>query len=380
MDVPKVSQEVSSCSTADLRLALSAWAARSAAEECRWLQMLAEFDLREGWHLDGQLSAVDWLVWRCQMSARTARDKLRVAHQLRSRALVAEAFAAGRVSYCKVRAITRITDAEPELDARLLALAEAGTVADVDRAVRYWEQLAEQEKGVDKHLRRYERRTVRASRTYDGMMMIEVVVPVEEGEEVLAGLDSPTSDGGSREPQPMGQRRADALMGLVRGEAPGARRYTLHLVADLDVIRDRFGLRAQLLDGSPVPAETLRRLSCDCGVVRHLLRGGREPVDIGRRTAVWTTAQRRAICLRDGGRCRFVGCERRTCDVHHVHHFEDGGRTAVDNGALLCPRHHTAVHEGGFRVSGDPNGTLTIHRPDGTVLGSTPARRSERAA
>jgi hypothetical protein len=63
-----------------------------------------------------------------------------------------------------------------------------------------------------------------------------------------------------------------------------------------------------------------------------------------------------------------------------VHHFEDGGRTAVDNGALLCPRHHTAVHEGGFRVSGDPNGTLTIHRPDGTVLGSTPARRSERAA
>jgi hypothetical protein len=151
-------------------------------------------------------------------------------------------------------------------------------------------------------------------------------------------------------------------------------------VADLDVIRDRFGLRAQLLDGSPVPAETLRRLSCDCGVVRHLLRGGSEPVDIGRRTAVWTTAQRRAICLRDGGRCRFVGCERRTCDVHHVHHFEDGGRTAVDNGALLCPRHHTAVHEGGFRVSGDPNGTLTIHRPDGTVLGSTPARRSERAA
>ena len=38
------------------------------------------------------------------------------------------------------------------------------------------------------------------------------------------------------------------------------------------------------------------------------------------------------------------------------------------NGILLCPRHHTAVHEGGFGISGEPNGELTFHRPDGTVL------------
>ncbi|MGH9281077.1 MAG: DUF222 domain-containing protein, partial [Acidimicrobiales bacterium] len=74
------------------------WAARTAAE-CRWLGMLAEFDRREGWHLDGQLSAAGWLVWRCGMSARTARDKLRVAHELRRRPAVAEAFGAGRLSY-----------------------------------------------------------------------------------------------------------------------------------------------------------------------------------------------------------------------------------------------------------------------------------------
>ena len=158
-------------------------------------------------------------------------------------------------------------------------------------------------------------------------------------------------------------------MELLRAGASGSDRYTLHLVADVDAIADRFGVRAELLDGSPLSTETLRRLSCDCGVVRHLFRGRSQPLDVGTRTPVWTTAQRRAISLRDSGRCRFVACERRTCDVHHVHHYEDGGPTAVGNGILLCPRHHTAVHEGGFRITGDPNGALEFRRPDGSLLG-----------
>ena len=131
---------------------------------------------------------------------------------------------------------------------------------------------------------------------------------------------------------------------------------------------DRFGLEAGLLGGPSIATETLRRLACDCGVVRHLLRGRREPLDVGRRTPVWTTAQRRAIVLRDGGRCRFVGCDRRTCDVHHVWHYDDGGPTAVGNGILLCPRHHTAVHEGGFTIAGEANGKLTVQRPDRSVV------------
>jgi hypothetical protein len=59
--------------------------------------------------------------------------------------------------------------------------------------------------------------------------------------------------------------------------------------------------------------------------------------------------------------------------VHHVQHYEDGGPTAVANGILLCPRHHTAVHEGGFRITGEPNGVLTFHRPDGSIVGTSGA-------
>jgi len=75
--------------------------------------------------------------------------------------------------------------------------------------------------------------------------------------------------------------------------------------------------------------------------------------------------------MRDHGNCRFVGCWRRTCDVHHLVHYDDGGPTAVDNGLLLCPKHHTCVHEGGFTITGDPNAVLTFHYPEGALLGTT---------
>jgi hypothetical protein len=55
--------------------------------------------------------------------------------------------------------------------------------------------------------------------------------------------------------------------------------------------------------------------------------------------------------------------------------FADGGPTAVDYGILIWPRHHTAVREGGVRITGDPNGTVTLHRPDGSVLGTSTAGR-----
>ncbi len=146
-------------------------------------------------------------MWRCGLSARTARDKLRVTHELRRRPLVAQAFSSGACSYCKVRAITRITDVDEECDRWLLALAAEGTVADLDRAVRHWQYLRDQEGGVEDYLRRWDRRWLRASRSFDGMVVIELTLPLEEGEEVLRLLDAAKGsalvdepvDGGSRE-------------------------------------------------------------------------------------------------------------------------------------------------------------------------------------
>jgi len=137
------------------------------AAQCRWLTLLAEFDRRAGWAADGALSCVDWVVWRVGLVRSTAKEKLRVAHEIRRRAIVRDAFEAGDVSYSKVRAITRVVGADATTDRRLLELAKVGTTADLERVVRRFEQLQEQERGVDDYLRRFDRRSLRAARTFD---------------------------------------------------------------------------------------------------------------------------------------------------------------------------------------------------------------------
>jgi hypothetical protein len=74
--------------------------------------------------------------------------------------------------------------------------------------------------------------------------------------------------------------------------------------------------------------------------------------------------------VRDG-HCVFAGCDAppEWCDVHHVVHWAFGGPTSCDNGALLCERHHTACHEGGFTVSRDLDTShWRTYRSDGSEI------------
>jgi HNH endonuclease len=94
------------------------------------------------------------------------------------------------------------------------------------------------------------------------------------------------------------------------------------------------------------------------------------PLDVGRSQRTAPVSIRRGVETRDV-HCVFAGCTAPAayCDVHHVIHWAHGGVTSCENGALLCERHHTAVHEGGFAVARDP-GTVRWHtyRPDGTEI------------
>jgi hypothetical protein len=365
--------------TAELGRKLIDLAGKLAAMECEWMSTLWEFNLRCGWADDGEVSCYDWLVSRCGLNRVTAREKLRVARELSRRAAVRTAFAAGSLSYSKVRAITRVKGADEETDRWLLKLAERGTTADLEVAARHFEELQSQEKPVDNYLRRWDKAAVRGTRTFDRMMVIETVAPIEEGQEIMALLRAGEAAGPVDSAESTGQRRLRALLDLLRAGAAnldtpsdtsGADRYTLHAVADVAVLSEAREGRAELLDGTPVAPETIERWACDSAIVRHVLKGESEPLDIGRRTKVWTTAQRRAITVRDNGRCRWPNCWRRTCDIHHVVWYDEGGITAVSNGCLLCPHHHTFVHERGFRIMGEPNGTLRFYRPDGEFLGA----------
>lgn len=98
------------------------------------------------------------------------------------------------------------------------------------------------------------------------------------------------------------------------------------------------------------------------------------PMDVGRKTRKINVSLRRALRLRDAGRCRFPGCAaRRRLHAHHVRHWADGGETTLANLVSLCPAHHWAVHEGGHLVWLEETGRLRFAGPDGRVLEPTPA-------
>jgi hypothetical protein len=119
----------------------------------------------------------------------------------------------------------------------------------------------------------------------------------------------------------------------------------------------------------PAPGTTARRIACDAAIMRVVMTGRSEPLDVGRRTPVIPAPMRRAVILRDR-RCRFPGCDRphTWCDAHHVRHWADGGPTAISNLLLLCRRHHRLIHRPrGFTVE-MADSRPVFRRPDGSIL------------
>src|SRR6266571_7796077 len=121
------------------------------AATARLLDLIREFDAREGWS-NGFRSCAAWLTWRVGLATGAAREKVRVARALGTLPLLAQAVARGELSYSKVRELTRV--ATPETEERLLAVGRAGTAEHVERIVRGWrrvDQKAEARETTKRH-------------------------------------------------------------------------------------------------------------------------------------------------------------------------------------------------------------------------------------
>jgi Domain of unknown function (DUF222)/HNH endonuclease len=183
----------------------------------------------------------------------------------------------------------------------------------------------------------------------------------------------------SAETLPIEQQQADALAlvaetALHHGIDPGApgERYQVVVHVDAPVLADPDAPGQSVLeDGTHVSAETSRRLACDASrVVMHHGRDGRV-VEVAARNRTIPPALRRALHHRDRG-CRFPGCGVRFGQGHHIRHWAQGGPTTLSNLAMLCRRHHRAVHEEGYQLTRQPDGELLFRRPDGLVLPDVP--------
>ena len=153
--------------------------------------------------------------------------------------------------------------------------------------------------------------------------------------------------------------------------APGER-YQVVVHVDAPVLADPEAPGQSVLEGGThVSAETSRRLACDASrvVMRH--DGDGRVVEVDARTRTIPPALRRALHHRDRG-CRFPGCGLPFGQGHHIRHWAQGGPTTLSNLAMLCRRHHRAVHEEGYQMERRPDGELRFRRPDGRSLPDVP--------
>ena len=393
------------------------------------LVLIRQFDQRQGW--SGFASCAHWLSWRAGLAPGAAREHVRVARALADLPLLSDALRRGRISYSKVRAVTRV--ATPETEQALLDVALAGTAAHVEQVVRAWRRVDRTAEAADER-RRHASRRLHTWVDDDGMVVIRGRLTPEVGAVVRraleAALDEERRAASERSPDEsdpvdeaagvapsFGQRQADALGAVAEcalagrlDRGTGDDRYQVVLHVDADTLTHDVdvpagtprrvdgsrtdGCRSKRATAGPCPgprrpaaalgqaaleeaggirvsAVTARRLACDAATVEMRHGAAGQPLDVGRKRRTISPALRRALAARDR-HCRFPGCQARRCDAHHVRHWAHGGATALDNLVLLCRRHHRAVHEEGFAVTVDANGAAAFLRPDGRALPDAP--------
>ena len=413
---------------------LVALSARIDAALQRQLALIREIHERELWFIWGVRTCAQWLAWRLGLSPGAARERLRVALALGQLPKLDRALAQGRVSFSKVRAMTRV--ATPENEAKLLECALHATAAQLERICRGMRLVARQEEAIAEGRPPFEPRERRLDvhGCADGTAKLTMVVHRDEAAQVLGAIDRVRAalrdEAGKRGAMP---DRADALVRMaalavealtgqapadeaavpsspadkpdpwsippssttaaaaqppakaatspapaqthpqpappnVSAETPPAPRACTgadHALVSFHLQPEAFddGFVAVLDDGSRVPAETFRRVSCDCALTATVEDERGQLLDVGRRSRTISPALRRALARRDDG-CRFPGC---TCNrylhAHHVEHWSAGGETRIENLLTLCPFHHRLVHEGGFTIELDSGGEPIFRTP-----------------
>ncbi len=312
-----------------------------------------------------------------------------MAHALKDLPQISAMFREGRISYSKVRAMTRV--ATPKNEDYLLMIARHGTAHHIERLVRNYRKVKRFE-ALEEENTRHDQRELdwwcddggywifhgRFTPEQGAMIQERLEEVMEEIFQEHKGVAAETSDDQGYDDNhprsaPIAKRRADAFVRMAQAYCSAERktnnggdRFLVHVHTDLETLRQEgTGAQAELEDFGKISAETSRRLACDAGVVHWLEDAEGNTLNVGRKTRSIPPSIRRALKKRDGG-CLFPGCTcSRFVDAHHIHHWADGGETALHNLVLLCRRHHRLVHEEGFGIRKTAAGKIRFSDPAG---------------
>jgi hypothetical protein len=265
----------------------------------RLLMLVRDFDDRMGWAKWSFRHCAEWLAWRCGLSMSAAREQVRTAQALRWLPAISAAFADGRLSYSKVRALTRVAHLHDE--DTLLTYALDATAVQVEERCRQIRNVAPD--SVEIARRAWERRGLSVLRNAGrGTLCLMVEVPIEEGELIVQALERAVEARGvSQGPDSAAEgwqaQQADALVAVAKAylaggaDGVGASSATpdnYQVVVHVDEAALRGGPSPDLalhggIPRSDLPIETIKRLTCDGSVVTVVEDDRGTPLDVGRK-------------------------------------------------------------------------------------------------
>jgi hypothetical protein len=365
------------------------------------LELLVRFDDLKGWDIGGARHCAAWMNAELGISLKLGWEYLRVGRRLRDLPILTALFRAGKLSWSKVRLISRVANNDNE--SLLCHTALDACVSDMARICseyRWQDDDQAQDNERTRALQQWESRSLRWDNCSNGNIRISLSVPpdiaqafLNSVEYSLSQLESSDQSSTITSETSMSQKRADAAILMAENNLQSAGRdiatadrYQVIVSVDAAELRNdklsnektilseshttpsrRASIIGAVSENTALAKDSVRRLTCDCSL-SSIINSKGEPIHIGQKTRVWPAAMARAIKVRDK-HCVFPGCtQTRHLHIHHLVHWADGGSTCVDNGACLCAHHHTLVHEGGYRierVSDQEQGRRTIRSTDG---------------
>ncbi len=280
---------------------------------------------------------------------------------------------------------------------QLIAEAPERTVEDLARAARTVRDLLDPEGAARRFDERFGARSWRMWTDRDGVMRGSIVFDDHGGTWAQTIIDAALRPrhGGPRFVDPAEKARAQDLVDDPRSNDQLA--YDLMLdtlragaLADAETVfgTRQAGIRIVVSEaalstvdaGGPavaltedhraaLPAWLAAQTACDSGSVDCTVDRAGNPLYLGREQRLFSSKQRLALAIRDGG-CRWKGCDRPAsyCEAHHIDHFvRDEGCTDIDRGILLCRFHHMQLHHGGWRITRTKLDDFVLHSPDGSA-------------
>jgi len=347
---------------------------QKAALEGAIVVLLGEVDRRQAYRDEGATSSEPWVMERFGISTPTARAYTHLAEKAWDIPHLVAGLCAGDLSFDKVRAVAEL--ATPETDRELRDQAQERSVRQLTEMARS-RQVPTEAKAESDHERRF-------LRFNDRFRTATVQLPSESYAETRACLEARARKIPSDGETPWDQRLCDAFLEVIRSSVPGTNggRSTsspyvviahVPLVALIDESGEVTELAGELERDGLISCETVRRIACDATIVIGVDDDVGHTMYEGRTRREPTDAQRREVMRRDR-HCRFPGCTNVTfTNTHHVVPWKPGGRTDIDNLALLCLHHHRLVHSRGWSMSGNANQELTFIGPSGRVMTSRPS-------